>query len=255
MQFAFEPTAAGELTDASIGTWNGVPFNILLKGTGIGPKLLISPVGFDFGVVKVGTTSPPLTTNVTNVGISPIVMSGTGGAPPSPFGSAQDCQGATLNPGQTCHMSYGFAPTAIGSFTGTSIGTWNGQSFNVALRGMGQTVTTFTGFLGALDAFPNFRKATAGQSIPVKFSLGDDFGLNIFVTGSPASGPVVCGSPDEIAATEPTSTAGGSALSYDPLTTMYTYAWKTNPAWAGTCRQLVVVVFDGTTKRANVQFK
>ena len=37
--------------------------------------------------------------------------------------------------------------------------------------------------------------------------------------------------------------AGGS-LSYDPLADVYTYVWKTDKPWKGTCRQLVLV---GTT--------
>ena len=34
----------------------------------------------------------------------------------------------------------------------------------------------------------------------------------------------------------------------------YTYVWKTNKAWAGTCRQLVVKLDDGTYHRANFNF-
>jgi hypothetical protein len=35
---------------------------------------------------------------------------------------------------------------------------------------------------------------------------------------------------------------------------VYTYAWKTNPAWNGTCRQLVLQLIDGTTHAANFSF-
>jgi hypothetical protein len=54
---------------------------------------------------------------------------------------------------------------------------------------------------------------------------------------------------------EGTVTAGGSSLSYDPLTDTYTYVWKTNKGWANTCRQLVIVLNDGTTHTADFQFK
>jgi hypothetical protein len=53
---------------------------------------------------------------------------------------------------------------------------------------------------------------------------------------------------------EETVTAGSSGLTFDPLTGLYIYVWKTDKTWAGTCRQLVVTLADGTTQRANFQF-
>ena len=54
---------------------------------------------------------------------------------------------------------------------------------------------------------------------------------------------------------EITVNAGGSSLSYDPLADVYTYVWKTDKLWKGTCRQLVLGLADGTFKRANSMFK
>ncbi|WP_156890657.1 PxKF domain-containing protein [Meiothermus rufus] len=34
----------------------------------------------------------------------------------------------------------------------------------------------------------------------------------------------------------------------------YTYPWKTEKSWAGSCRQVVVRYTDGTTYRANFNF-
>ena len=48
--------------------------------------------------------------------------------------------------------------------------------------------------------------------------------------------------------------AGGSSLSYDSGSDTYTYVWKTDKAWANTCRQLVVTLIDGTSHVANFQF-
>jgi len=53
---------------------------------------------------------------------------------------------------------------------------------------------------------------------------------------------------------EKTVTSGGSSLSFDATTDQYNYVWKTDKAWAGTCRQLVVKFIEGTTQRANFQF-
>jgi hypothetical protein len=42
---------------------------------------------------------------------------------------------------------------------------------------------------------------------------------------------------------------------YDPNTDTYTYVWKTNKAWAGTCRQLLVKLKDNSEHRANFDFQ
>jgi hypothetical protein len=34
----------------------------------------------------------------------------------------------------------------------------------------------------------------------------------------------------------------------------YTYVWKTNKFWAGSCRQLVVMLIDGSSPIANFKF-
>ena len=46
----------------------------------------------------------------------------------------------------------------------------------------------------------------------------------------------------------PTSSLG---LAYEPLSDQYNYTWDTDRAWNGTCRQLIVLLKDGTEKRAN----
>jgi hypothetical protein len=89
----------------------------------------------------------------------------------------------------------------------------------------------------------------------VKFKLGGDKGLNIFATGYPASQIIPCDSTAPVDAVEATSTAGGSSLTYDPSTQTYTYVWKTEKPWGGTCRQLVVKLNDGSYHRANFQLK
>jgi probable HAF family extracellular repeat protein len=127
-----------------------------------------------------------------------------------------------------------------------------------------QVIYDFTGFFSPVDN-PEVatNKAKAGSSIPVKFSLGGDQGLNIFATGTdannniftyPTSTAMTCDSRDELDAIEETVTAGGGSLQYDSSLDQYTYVWKTNKSWAGTCRQLVVKLDDGTYHRANFQF-
>ncbi len=91
----------------------------------------------------------------------------------------------------------------------------------------------------------------AGSAIPVKFSLGGDQGLNVFETGYPKSQAIPTDPTAQADQVEQTVTAGSSSLSYDTTTGQYTYVWKTDKSWAGTCRQLVVKLQDGTEHRAN----
>lgn len=113
----------------------------------------------------------------------------------------------------------------------------------------------FAGFFQPVDNLPVLNIVQAGRAIPVKFSLSGNKGLGIFAPGSPSSGPIPCNSSDPAADLEETVTAGGSSLSYNPATDQYNYVWKTEPAWAGTCRQLVVQLNDGSIHRANFKFK
>lgn len=113
---------------------------------------------------------------------------------------------------------------------------------------------TFTGFFPPVDNQPIINTVNAGRAIPIKFSLNGYQGLDIFATSYPASVTVACGTSAEDAI-EQTVTAGGSSLSYDATTDQYTYVWKTDKAWANTCRTFVLKLSDGSYYRANFKFK
>ena len=109
----------------------------------------------------------------------------------------------------------------------------------------------FGGFLRPVANSPVLNKAKAGTVIPVKFSLGGNRGLNIFQAGFPASRPIACPKSGTASNTvDETATAGQSGLSYDAKTDSYTYVWRTEKGWAGTCRELVLRLNDGTQKTA-----
>lgn len=112
-------------------------------------------------------------------------------------------------------------------------------------------VYDWSGFFRPIDNLPTLNSVKAGSAVPVKFSLAGDQGLDVMAAGYPRSAITACGSDAAVDAIESTVTAGGSSLSYDPATEQYTYVWKTDKAWAGTCRQLVVMLDDGTTHRAS----
>ena len=113
----------------------------------------------------------------------------------------------------------------------------------------------FGGFLQPVDPRPALNSMKAGAAVPVKFSLGGDRGLDIFAAGYPRSQVITCDSTASVDGIEQTVAAGGSSLQYDALADVYTYVWKTDKAWAGTCRQLVLGFADGTYQRANFKLK
>jgi hypothetical protein len=112
----------------------------------------------------------------------------------------------------------------------------------------------FTGFFPPVDNLPSYNMAKAGSAIPVKFSLSGDMGMNILAAGYPQSVRVNCAGDAYQGAIEETFTAGSSRLSYDAATDHYVYVWKTEKSWAGTCRQLIVQLNDGSEHRANFKF-
>jgi fibronectin-binding autotransporter adhesin len=118
-----------------------------------------------------------------------------------------------------------------------------------------QSTYDFSGFFSPVDNAPANNEVKAGRAIPVKFSLGGDQGLDIFESGYPKSVEMPCESTASVDAIEQTLSGNSSHLTYDATTDTYTYVWKTDKGWAGTCRQLVVKLNDGSTEHvANFTF-
>jgi hypothetical protein len=115
------------------------------------------------------------------------------------------------------------------------------------------TVYPFTGFFQPIDNLPTLNALQAGRAVPVKFALGGDRGLGILASGYPASQRITCDANALVDSVELTLASSSSALSYD--TGQYTYVWKTDKAWAGTCRELVLRLIDGTDHRARFQLR
>jgi len=92
----------------------------------------------------------------------------------------------------------------------------------------------------------------AGAVIPVKFSLGGDFGLGIFKAGSPTSQQVNCSTHALMGSPAAATSPGGNAFTYDG--TQYQFNWKTNASWKNTCRVFTVQLIDNTTHTAYFQF-
>jgi hypothetical protein len=121
----------------------------------------------------------------------------------------------------------------------------------------------WTGFFSPVDNGTTYNTVKAGSSIPVKFNLGGNQGLNIFYVAKPSdtyqgsyplSAKVPCNASSPQDLIEETVTAGQSSLTYDTSANQYVYVWKTDKSYAGTCRQLQVKLADGTMHTALFNF-
>jgi DNA-binding beta-propeller fold protein YncE len=108
----------------------------------------------------------------------------------------------------------------------------------------------FGGFLGSIQ---NGAVVKPGATIPIVFSLGGDRGLDILAAGSPASGVVRCGDSAPPASTEPAASEHG--LRFSPRTGLYSFKWRTQRAWGGTCRAFVLTLNDGSVHQLVVRFR
>jgi hypothetical protein len=121
-------------------------------------------------------------------------------------------------------------------------------------------IFNFDGFRSPVDnpgtgATPVFNSAKAGQSIPVKFGLSGNQGLNIMAAGYPKVTSANC---DTSATVNPieeyaTSTANGG-LTYDATANQYNYVWKTQSTYVNQCFKLDLQLTDGTSHVAYFKF-
>ncbi|NOT61350.1 MAG: DUF5011 domain-containing protein, partial [Acidobacteria bacterium] len=198
-------------------------------------------------VVEVVDTAPPvITLNGANPLIVPRYSTFT-----DPGATAQDaCAGSKP---VTASGSVNTSVTGIYTITYTSA---DGVTPEANVSTVTRTVIVpyeFVGFLPPIHNLPELNSVNAGRAIPVKFSLGGNKGLDIFVPGYPQVVPLNCGV--TVVEILETTTAGESELSYSPGADQYIYVWKTEESWAGSCRQLVVKLNDGSIRVANFTFR
>lgn len=178
------------------------------------------------------------------------------GATPTPN---PDCSTTDARSGVETAASLSIIGGLVGSITATCSGAKDNAGNTNSASVTYSVIYKWDGFLRPVDNLPTWNSVKAGSGVPVKFSLGGEQGLDIFWTEVkdgvrltyPKSEDIACDSDAQVDGIEQTVTAGGSSLSYDSFTGQYTYVWKTEKAWAGKCRQLVVKLKDGTFHRAN----
>jgi alpha-tubulin suppressor-like RCC1 family protein len=168
---------------------------------------------------------------------------------------------ASAKPNATDNLS-GIASANCGTLTTSSVGAKSvscsatDTAGNTASANVSYTVIyDFSGFFQPIDNLPILNSMKAGSAVAVRFSLAGNQGLSVLAAGSPASQQIACGTATTVDDVEQTVSASNSSLSYDATTGQYSYTWKTDKAWANTCRQLIVKLADGTNHFANFKFK
>lgn len=201
--------------------------------------------------VHVADTTPPALSCPANVVVHlPLNSTATSMPVSFPAPTASDnCGGATV---ATSHASGSVFPvgTTVVTVTATDEhGHTSSCSFTVTV------LYNFAGFLSPVENLPTVNQVNAGRAVPVKFSLSGNKGLAIFAADSPSSAQYTCGASDPTVDLTQTLEATANSISYDASSDQYNFVWKTEKAWAGTCRQLVVQLNDGSLHRANFKFK
>jgi uncharacterized repeat protein (TIGR01451 family) len=163
--------------------------------------------------------------------------------------ATDNCSTAPVVTSQASGTVFPVGTTTVNATATDAAGNSSSCSFKVTV------LYVFTGFFSPVDNLPTLNQVNAGKAIPVKFSLSGNKGLNIFAPNNPSSGIIPCGANDPVVDITETVTAGGSSLSYSATNEQYNYVWKTESSWAGTCRQLVMQLNDGSIHRANFKFK
>jgi hypothetical protein len=135
-------------------------------------------------------------------------------------------------------LSVNFAPTS---------GNYSPASKTVTIS----VIYRFAGFFKPVRNPPVMNTVRAGRAIPIKFSLGRYEGLRVLQLAPPVVLTVPCSVLAENMAEEDgwENSSGLRAEGYK-----YTYVWKTSASWAGSCRQFVLTLADGTSHSALFRF-
>jgi hypothetical protein len=116
----------------------------------------------------------------------------------------------------------------------------------------------FSGFFSPISPMPMANVVRAGRTVPVKYRLQDAVGASISDLASFASltsGAVACGTASAAVEVQTVEAAGSTTIRYDPGADQFVYNWKTDAAWAGSCRLLQLTLNDGTTRLALFEFR
>lgn len=111
----------------------------------------------------------------------------------------------------------------------------------------------FVKFKNPVKPAPKLNSAEDGQTVPVKFSLGGDYGLAVLPAGIATSQRIKCNSKEPIGEETAIRLTNGGGLSIND-NSIYSFKWKTLSKWDDTCRQLILRFSNGEVVTAYFKF-
>jgi hypothetical protein len=192
----FRPTASGARSASlDVSANGGVSTAASLSGTGIAPaQLSISPTSYVFLSEEVGSFGETRTFFITNSGqqSTGIVAISVTGANAQDFLIPMNmCLQVILQPGQSCPVTIGFQPSAVGARTATLVATASpGGSASAALSGVGTSTTPVVTISPTSSTLGS--TVIGATSAPQLFTVRNGGGgvtgaLSLVITGTAAS--------------------------------------------------------------------
>jgi hypothetical protein len=118
-----------------------------------------------------------------------------------------------------------------------------------------RVIYDFEAFLWPVRNRPRVNTVVAGRSVPIRFELGGNQGLDVIEDGWPQVAVVGCDFSAEPEAGEPARHPRWfRELVYRKSKRRYAMVWQTDRRWAGSCRQFMLKLKDGTVRRADFKF-
>jgi hypothetical protein len=155
----------------------------------------------------------------------------------------ESCQGPVASGGQ---VATGTAGTHNFTVTGSDLADNEASATHTYTVGY-----RFSGFRPPVG--PGLNSVKGGQTVPIKWQLRDysnGFVRALSSVRSITSRPIACPGASSTTISE-SATGTQVGLRYDTTSEQFVYDWRTDRAWVGTCRQLVVELTDGSQRTAD----
>jgi Bacterial Ig-like domain (group 3) len=112
----------------------------------------------------------------------------------------------------------------------------------------------FDGFKSPVKNTPNVNKWKAGQPVPIRFSLRGFRGPRPEADGYPRSMRCGGGDSEQVARAHSHASTKQPMFKYLDRSDEYVMRWKTHQKWAGSCREFVLQLDDGSVHAARFEF-
>jgi hypothetical protein len=182
---AFTPQAAGDVVGAlnvSDDSGNLGPTQVVaLNGTGTVPAATAAPPTVSFSSQIVGTSSTAKSITLSSAGTGPLAVASV--VVTAPFSQTNNCIGS-IAPGGSCTIQVTFAPTVVGSASGTITITDDAGTQTVGLSGNGSAPVSLS------STRVSFGTLTVGTTSSVRtVTLTNRLKVALSLTGVATSGP------------------------------------------------------------------